>query len=216
MDLMGHPTELIALLFLLAILPFIVIISTSFLKYAITLSLLRNALGLQQVPPNMAIYGLAIILTAYTMAPVISSVGNALAKESIQLTDKDLYSKIRGNVLKPYTDFLEKNTDPKEISFFQAIGPKIWKTPPSEEVSRESLVVLIPAFTLGQLTEAFKIGLLISLPFLAIDLIVSNLLLAMGMMMVSPITISMPFKLLIFILIGGWDILVKQLLLSYQ
>jgi len=87
---------------------------------------------------------------------------------------------------------------------------------PAQSVSKDSLVILIPAFMLSQLTEAFKIGLLINLPFIAIDLIVSNLLLAMGMMMVSPVTISMPFKLLIFLLVGGWDLLIKQLLLSYH
>ena len=214
--MLNHPVELIALLFFMAMLPLLIVVSTSFLKYSITLSLLRNALGLQQVPPNMVIYGLAIILTCYTMAPVITHVSDAVTEKKIQLSDENLFEEVKGAVLKPYTDFLQRNTSQKQINFFESIGAKIWHEPPEKMPPRDSLVVLIPAFAVGQLTEAFKIGLLINLPFIAIDLIVSNLLLAMGMMMVSPVTISMPFKLLVFILVGGWDLLIKQLLLSFQ
>ena len=211
-----HPIALVAVLFLLSMLPLLVIVSTSFLKFAVVLSLLRTALGLQQVPPNMVIFGLAIILSLYTMAPVVVKISDAFSKNEIHLTDDNLFNEIESLILKPYTQFLKNNTNPKEIAFFVLIGPKIWKQSLPVALSKNSLCVLIPAFMVTQLTEAFKVGLLINLPFIAIDLIVSNLLLAMGMMMVSPVTISMPFKLLVFILVGGWDLLIKQLLLSFQ
>lgn len=211
-----HPIELIAVLFLLSLLPLFIIVSTSFLKFAVVLSLLRTALGLQQVPPNMVIYGLAIILSIYTMAPVVVKISDAFSKNEIHLKDEHLFHEVEDLILKPYTQFLKTNTNPQEAAFFMLVGPKIWKESLPIALSKNSLCILIPAFMVTQLTEAFKVGLLINLPFLAIDLIVSNLLLAMGMMMVSPVTISMPFKLLVFILVGGWDLLIKQLLLSFQ
>lgn len=214
--MLDHPVELIVILFLLSMLPLLVVVSTSFLKFAVVLSLLRTALGLQQIPPNMVIYGLAIILTIYTMAPVFVDISDAFSKNKIQITDKNLVSETEDLIMKPYTKFLKNNTNKREIGFFIAIGPRIWKQSLPDVLSPGSLAVLIPAFVLTQLTEAFKVGLLINLPFIAIDLIVSNLLLAMGMMMVSPVTISMPFKLLVFIMVGGWHLLVKQLLLSYR
>lgn len=211
-----QPLSLIVLLFLLSLLPLLVVIGTSFLKIALVLSLLRNALGIQQIPPNMAIYGLALILSIYIMAPLGYNAKEALQNEKLTLDNPALFEKIDRSAIEPYRAFLKKQTDPKNITFFSQTTTRIWPEKIREAVPPDSLFVLIPAFTVSQLTEAFKIGLLLYLPFIAIDLIVSNVLLAMGMMMVSPVTISLPFKILLFVVIGGWERLLTQLILSYQ
>lgn len=216
MDLLNHPVQLIVVLFLLSVLPLFLVMGTSFLKLSIVLSLFRNALGIQQIPPNMAIYGLALILTLFIMAPVGMAVQDNLKKHPVDLSSPDFYSAIDTQILAPYRQFITPQTSKKQILFFSSIGKKIWPTAYQARISENSLVVLVPAFAVSQLIEAFKIGLLLYLPFIAIDLIVSNILLAMGMMMVSPMTISLPFKLLIFVLVDGWEKLLGQLVLSYS
>ena len=187
-----------------------------FLKLSIVLSMLRNALGIQQIPPNMAIYGLALILTMFTMAPVGMAIRDNLAAHPVEWASPDVFHQISEQVIAPYYKFLSHNTSDKQIQFFSQIGHKIWPEQYQHELSKESLLVMVPAFTMSQLIEAFKIGFLLYLPFVAIDLVVSNILLAMGMMMVSPMTIALPFKLLIFILMGGWDKLIGQLMGSFS
>lgn len=211
-----QPLSLIVLLFLLSLLPLFVVIGTSFLKISLVLSLLRNALGIQQIPPNMAIYGLSLILSIYIMAPLGYNAKEALQNEKIALDNPVLFEKLDKSAIGPYREFLQKQTEPQHIAFFSQTTTRIWPEKIREAVPPDSLFVLIPAFTVSQLTEAFKIGLLLYLPFIAIDLIVSNVLLAMGMMMVSPVTISLPFKILLFIVIGGWERLLTQLIISYQ
>lgn len=215
MNVLGHPLQLIALLFMLSIFPLIVVMGTSFLKLSVVFSLLRNALGTQQIPPNIAIYGLALILTMFIMAPVGLTIQDNLEKEPVQLESPQFNRQVETSILAPYREFLKKHTTRDQIRFFASIGYKIWPEQYKERIPETSLLVLMPAFTVSQLIEAFKIGLLLYLPFVAIDLIVSNILLAMGMMMVSPMTISLPFKLLIFVLMGGWEKLLSQLVLSF-
>lgn len=208
-------TELILLLLLLSLMPVLIIMGTSFLKLAVVFALLRNALGIQQIPPNLAMYSLALILTFFIMAPVVAEVQQ-------NLTDipgnekKSILSRLSDNTLDPYRHFLEKHSAETQLHFFRNIARKKWPENIREKVGEHSLLLLMPSFAVSQLIEAFKIGLLLFMPFIAIDLIVSNILLAMGMMMVSPMTISMPFKILIFVLAGGWEQLFQQLLLSYN
>lgn len=216
MPLLDQPLQLILILFILSILPLVLVLGSSFLKIAIVFSLLRNALGIQQTPPNIAIYGLALILTLFTMAPIVLAIQDNLINEPIEIESPEFVYKVEKNILHPYREFLNKNTDPEQQFFFINIGHQVWPEKYHEKIPDESLLILIPAFTVSQLVEAFKIGLLLFLPFIAIDLIVSNVLLAMGMMMVSPMTISMPLKLLIFVLMGGWEKLLKQLILSFS
>ncbi|WP_299493684.1 type III secretion system export apparatus subunit SctR [uncultured Shewanella sp.] len=216
MAILDQPFQLIILLFGLSLLPLFAVMGTSFLKLAIVFAMLRNALGIQQIPPNMAIYGLALVLTLFTMAPIGMAVNDSLEVSPITLDDPQLMSKVDTQVLVPYREFLDRNTSTKQSYFFINVGQKIWPQKYHDILSKESLLVMIPAFALSQLIEAFKIGLLLYLPFIAIDLVVSNILLAMGMMMVSPMTISLPFKLLIFILMGGWEKLVGQLMISFS
>lgn len=215
MDILNTPYQLIVLLFLLGLATLLVVIGTSFLKMAIVLSILRNALGIQQIPPNIAIYALALILTFFIMAPVLLTVQQNYEAEPIDWNSKTLHYEVERVALSPYKNFIEQNTQNKQKKFFTDLGSKIWPQELQENIPDDSLVILIPAFAVSQIVEAFKIGFLLYLPFIAIDLIVSNILLAMGMMMVSPITISLPFKLMIFILVSGWEKLLNQLVLSY-
>lgn len=211
-----QPLSLIVVLFALSLLPLFMVIGSCFLKISLVLSLLRNALGIQQSPPNMAIYGLSLILTLYIMAPLGYNARDALQGDKLDVTSPALYEKLEKDVIDPYRQFLLKHTEPRQIAFFSQTTTRIWPEKLRDVVPADSLFVVIPAFTVSQLTEAFKIGLLLYLPFIAIDLIISNILLAMGMMMVSPVTISLPFKILLFVVIGGWERLLTQLILSYQ
>ena len=215
-NLMDQPILLIGFLVVLSLLPLLIVVGTSFLKLAITFSLLRNALGVQQIPPNMAIYGLALVLTLFIMAPIGMAVSDNMANEPVSLEDPNLFQTIDTKILEPYRKFLQTNTNKMQVTYFSNIGNKIWPAEYKEKISKESLIVLLPAFCISQIVEAFKIGLLLYLPFIAIDLIVSNILLAMGMMMVSPTTISLPFKLLVFILAGGWQALIDKLVVSFS
>ena len=215
MNLLDHPVHLIIVLFALSLLPLFAVMGTSFLKISIVLSMLRTALGVQQIPPNMAIYGLSMILTMFIMAPVGKDIYDNIQVNPISLDSPEILEELNKQVAVPYRAFLTKHSHIKQMNFFSKIGHQIWPQEYHEDLSKDSLVVLIPAFTMSQLIEAFKIGLLIYLPFVAIDIIVSNILLAMGMMMVSPMTIALPFKILIFIMMGGWEKLVTQLMLSF-
>ncbi|MFW7522849.1 type III secretion system export apparatus subunit SctR [Vibrio ostreicida] len=216
MALMDNPIQLIVVLFCMSLLPLFAVMGTSFLKLSIVLSMVRNALGIQQIPPNMAIYGLALILTMFTMAPVGLAIRDNIAAHPIDWASPDLFTQISSQVLAPYQHFLSQNTSDSQIQFFSEIGHKVWPEQYQKELSGDSMLVMLPAFTMSQLIEAFKIGFILYLPFIAIDLIVSNILLAMGMMMVSPMTIALPFKLLVFILMGGWEKLIGQLVVSFS
>ncbi|KVD74119.1 type III secretion system protein SsaR [Burkholderia sp. ABCPW 14] len=216
MNLFDQPLQLIAVLFALSILPLLVVLGTSFLKLSVVFALLRNALGTQQIPPNIALHGLALVLTMFVMAPVGLAIQDNLAEHPVSIDDMDFTQQVEMTILAPYRAFLERNTAPDQVRFFADVGHRTWPEPYRNRIPDDSLIVLLPAFTVSQLIEAFKIGLLLFLPFIAIDLIVSNVLLAMGMMMVSPMTIALPLKLLVFVLIHGWEKLIGQLLLSFS
>lgn len=215
MSLLDHPVQLVVLLSLLSILPLLVVLGTAFLKLAVVFALLRNALGTQQIPPNIAIYGLSLVLTCFIMAPVVFDIEANLAKRPVTLSSPSAVADADAGILVPYRAFLARHTDPRQREFFAGIAADTWPEKHRARIGPDSLLVLMPAFTLSQLAEAFKIGLLLYLPFVVIDLVISNILLAMGMMMVSPMTIALPFKLLVFVMMNGWEQLVRQLLLSY-
>jgi type III secretion protein R len=216
MDKFQDPSSLLMLLVVISLVPFVAIMSTSFVKLAVVFSILRNALGLQSIPPNMAIYGLAIILTVYIMAPVGVQIGQVVQEKQINVSDIQNLKEHLPSLVDPVKQFLKKHTTPNDRQFFLQTAYQLWPAEQAKELNEDSLMVLIPAFTVAELTAAFQIGFLIYLPFLVVDLIVSNILLALGMMMVSPMTISLPFKLLLFVLIDGWAKLIHNLVLSYQ
>jgi type III secretion protein R len=209
------PFTIIIVLTLLALAPFMAVMVTSFIKLVVVLSLVRNALGVQQIPPNMVLNGLAIILTLYIMAPVGHEIYGIF--QPLDLTGKDFktIARVVGKAKEPLKEFLLKHSQKRERQFFVKTAKAIWPAEKSGAVNENDLIVLIPSFTVSELTTAFQIGFLLYLPFVAIDLIVSNILLAMGMMMVSPMTISLPFKLLLFVLLDGWARLIHGLVLTY-
>lgn len=207
--------SLIIALGALALVPFLAVMATSFIKIVIVFSLLRNALGVQQTPPNMALYGVAMVLTLYVMAPVGFEVKEYMDNNPEVVESPERFGELIDNGLKLYLQFLHKNTTETERDFFINKAHELWPEKHAKTLNENSLLVLMPAFTVTQITEAFKIGFLIYLPFLVIDLIVSNILLAMGMMMVSPMTISLPFKLLVFVLLDGWTRLTHGLIAGY-
>ena len=211
---LDHLTLIIAL-GAMALVPFIAVMATSFIKIIVVFSLLRNALGVQQIPPNMALYGIALILTIYIMAPVGYEIKECVDKNPALVESPEKYGELFDGGVVPYQNFLMRNTESREREFFIEQAQELWPEKYSSQLTESSLLVLMPAFTVTQVTEAFKIGFLIYLPFIVIDLIVSNILLAMGMMMVSPMTISLPFKLLLFVLLDGWVRLTHSLVLTF-
>ena len=209
------PFYLIVLLVLLSLAPFMAIMVTSFIKLVVVLSLVRNALGIQQIPPNMVINGMAIILTLYIMAPVGHEVFDILQQENITNREYATVRQAADRAKEPFRKFLLKHSQESERLFFVKSAKAIWPEGRSKDLKNDDFLILIPAFTVSELTSAFQIGFLLYLPFIAIDLVVSNVLLAMGMMMVSPMTISLPFKLLLFVLLDGWARLIHGLILTY-
>jgi len=213
---MVDPIAMIAGMALLALAPFILMMTTSFIKLVVVLNLVRNAMGVQQAPPNMALNGLALILTFYIMAPVAFETWE-LVQQNPPSSPMTLESALEtADLVKgPLQAFLARHANQNSAEFFVRTAHKLWPKKFAEKLDRESLLVLIPAFAITELTRAFEIGFLLYLPFIVIDLVISNILLAMGMMMVSPMTISLPFKLLLFVLLDGWTKLLEGLVLSY-
>jgi type III secretion protein R len=203
----------------IALAPFVAVMITSFTKLVVVLSLLRNALGLQQVPPNVVVNGLAIILSIYVMYPVATAIQDAVAFEIEQQSDEkfslDRLMTLAELGKAPLTTFLSKHANEAEQAFFLGTARRLLPEEQAKLIRPDDLLVLVPAFTVSELTAAFEIGFLIFLPFLVIDLIVSNILLALGMMMLAPTMVSLPFKLLLFILISGWTQLIHGLVLTY-
>ena len=209
------PGSALVVVIALAIAPFFAVMVTSFTKIVVTLSLLRNALGLQQVPPNIVLNGLALILSLYVMYPVGQRMQDAIvARPAAANTESTLMTAVDAGK-EPLRDFLLKHSDPRERVFFLKTAQRVGDPNRAAEMSDRDFVVVIPSFVVKELSLAFQIGFLIFLPFLVIDLVISNILLAMGMMMLSPTTISLPFKLLLFVLVDGWVKLSHGLVLSY-
>jgi type III secretion protein R len=210
------PGSALVVVIALALAPFFAVMVTSFTKIVVTLSLLRNALGLQQVPPNIVLNGLALILSLYVMYPVAQRMQDAIVANpaATSSTESTLMASVNAGK-EPLRDFLIKHSDPRERTFFLKTAQRVGDKGHAAEMTDRDFVVVIPSFVVRELSLAFQIGFLIFLPFLVIDLVISNILLAMGMMMLSPTTISLPFKLLLFVLVDGWVKLSHGLVLSY-
>ena len=213
------PVVLIVVLGALSLAPFVLITMTSFVKISVVLSLLRSALGTQQSPPNQVITGLAFILTIFVMTPVVQDIYTAigsLPETSTLISESNirvLYDAAKKGQ-EPLKAFLIKHCHDRDRLLFFELSKRMTKGDTSY-LYPGSFRVIIPSFVTSQLKEAFQIGFLLFIPFLIIDMIVANILTSMGMTMLSPVTISLPFKLLIFVLVDGWYLLVKGLVLSY-
>ena len=216
------PFSLIALFVGLSLVAFVAMVATSYLKIVVVISLIRNALGIQSIPPNMVVNALAMILTFYIMAPVLGGGWGILSKELEARRTEPAAQVLRetdaaAKATEPYREWLSARTDARSRQFFVSTAEQLWaKGDEPAKVDPESFYILIPSFCVSELSKAFQIGFLVYLPFIAIDIIISNILLAMGMMMVSPVTISLPFKLLLFVMVNGWTLLIQGLVKGYM
>ncbi|OPA94127.1 EscR/YscR/HrcR family type III secretion system export apparatus protein [Pseudomonas fluorescens] len=209
------PLVLALLLGAMSLMPMLLIVCTAFLKIVIVLMITRNAIGVQQVPPSMAINAIALAATLFIMAPVGYEIAQIVKVTPLDLANVQTMQQTGLEAIKPLRAFMLRNVDPDVLTHLLENTARMWPAQMAQEVQREDLILLIPAFVLSQLQSGFEIGFLIYIPFIVIDLIVSNLLLALGMQMVSPMTISLPLKLLLFVLVSGWSRLLDSLFLSY-
>ncbi len=253
----SNPVVMVIVLGALSLAPFVIVMLTSFAKISVVLSILRNALGTQQVPPNQIITGLAFILSIFIMVPVVRQMYDAAGAFS---SSKEIFSEASVKSVydaskkakEPLRHFLSKHAQAKDRELFmdlamrleysaaektpaptsQASNPQtpsatpatpapavaqssIQSAPTVEKLDKDDFQVLMPAFVTSQLKEAFEVGFLIFIPFIVVDMVVANILLAMGMQMLSPSVISLPFKLLLFVVVDGWFLIVRGLVLSY-
>jgi type III secretion protein R len=208
--------SLIAIAFFIGLVPLAAVVITSFLKITVVLGLLRNAMGVQQVPSNMVINGIAIIVSAYIMAPIgMDALDSMQAKQQSASAPQRMVETINA-VKEPYRAFLKKHAHEKEKQFFLRSAAAVWPAERAKALKDDDLLVLAPAFTLSELSDAFRVGFLLYMAFVIIDLILANILLALGLSQLSPTTISIPFKLLMFVVMDGWSVLMHGLVLSYK
>jgi len=201
--------ELIYLMTLITLLPSLVIMMTSFTRYIIALSFLRNAVGTQQTPPNMVLVGIALFLTLFTMGPVITQVNETAYTpyKNGEITQEQFFDIAQD----PLKDFMLRQTKQSSLSMFCEMADVDYPQT-NEEAMDLPMRIIVPSFMTSELTAAFKIGLLLYIPFLLIDIIVSSTLMSMGMIMLPPSMISTPFKLLLFITLNGWELLFSTLI----
>ncbi|AKK66977.1 type III secretion system export apparatus subunit SctR [Xanthomonas translucens] len=208
--------SLLLLVVLLALLPFAAMVITSYTKIVVVLGLLRNAIGVQQVPPNMVLNGVALIMSCFVMAPVgmeamrIARAGGGTApgtSEVVVMMDA---------ARQPFKRFLLAHTREREKAFFMHSARQIWPKDQADALKPDDLIVLAPAFTMTELTDAFRIGFLIYLAFIVVDLVIANALMALGLNQVTPTNVAIPFKLLLFVALDGWSTLLHGLILTYR
>lgn len=202
--------KLLIILTILTLLPSIIIMMTSFTRIIVVFSFLKNALGAQQSIPNQILIGLALFLTIFIMQPVYSEINNNAFKPFMENTITQDEAMEAGS--KPLREFMLKQTRQKDLELFIETS-KLDK----EEITRDNipLTVVIPAFAISELKTAFQIGFLLFLPFLIIDMVVASVLMSMGMFMVPPVMVALPFKLLLFVMVDGWYLMVKSLIMSF-
>lgn len=202
--------KILALLTVLSLAPAILVLMTSFTRIVVVLSFVRSALATQQTPPNQVLIGLALFLTFFTMAPVFSQVNQEAIQPYIrgEITQQEALQ-IGGE---PVKEFMLKQTRVKDLALFVKIG-KVERPARMEDTPFH---VLIPAFVISELKTAFEMGFLIYIPFIIIDMVVASILMSMGMFMLPPVIISLPFKLLLFVMVDGWHLVVKSLIESFN
>lgn len=200
----------VVVLSLLAVVPAVLVSMTSFIRIVIVLSMVRHAFGMPETPPNPVLISLALFLTAFTMSPTLSALNESALKPLLAGTASVEEVMAKGSV--PLRDFMLRQTRDSDIEAIYAIA----KTPVPDRPEQVEILKLAPAFILNELRVAFTIGFVILLPFLLIDLVVSAILLSLGMMMVPPATISLPIKILMFVLIDGWSLILQGVLGSFR
>jgi type III secretion protein R len=211
------PAVTIPLLFVLGLLPVAMVMLTSYTKIVVVFAILRNAIGLQGVPPNLVTNGLALVLTWYVMYPVGMQMLTAMdidpkeprlpALSTMQALDK---------AKEPLRGFLDKHAHEREREFFTDAARRLMGEETAAQIGPKDFVILVPSFAISELTEAFLIGVLIALPFLVVDLVVANVMMALGMQMMTPTMVSLPLKLLLLVLLDGWARLSHALVITYR
>src|SRR5215467_5063111 len=181
------------------LIPLFVVTMTGFLKIAVVMFLIRNALGIQQTPPNLVLYAIALILTIYVTSPLMGSIYARANAHAVDFNSVESLTEMANEVKQPVRTELMRFAQPRERKFFLSATQRIWPQEARADLKDDDLLILLPAFVSSELTRAFEIGFLLYLPFLVIDLVVSNILMAMGMIMVSPTLISVPLKLFLFV-----------------
>ncbi|MBU3180633.1 flagellar type III secretion system pore protein FliP [Clostridium psychrophilum] len=221
--------KLLLLLTVLTLLPSIVIMSTSFVRIIIVLSLFKNAIGLQQAIPKEVIIGLALFLTFFTMAPTFTKVNNEALTPYLNNKITQQVAIDKGS--KPMRDFMLRQTRAKDLKLFLDVG-KLQNTVKNQVDAKGKVILtngkpkltydnvplyaVVPSFLISELRRSFEMGFLLFIPFMIIDIVTGSILMAMGMMMLPPVMISLPFKLLLFIMVDGWNLLVKSLIMSFS
>ena len=215
LQLAGHarsslPLDVLAALTLLSVAPFILVLCTSFVRIVVVLSLVRSAIGASSLPPNTVLTGLALVLTFVIMSPTFEAIH---AQALVPYTAGHMsQSAFLDRASAPLRAFMLRQTKLKDVDVFARVAHR----PPAEPAAQAPLTVLIPAFVVGELRAAFAIGLALYLPFVAIDLAVSAILMGLGMMMLSPPVISLPCKLLLFVLVDGWAVVCNGVVQSFS
>jgi len=209
-------TGLLIIIVAIGLLPFVAMVVTSYAKIVVVLGLLRNALGVQQVPPNMVLNGIAVLVSVYVMAPVGIAAAKTLESQQVATQTSQVLLQAFGAAREPFRAFLVKHAQEREKRFFLRSASRIWPKAEADQLKDDDLTVLAPAFTLTELTDAFKIGFLLYVAFIVIDLIIANILLAMGLNQVSPTNVAIPFKLLLFVVMDGWSTLIHGLVITYR
>lgn len=216
--------SLIVLLSFATLLPFVVASGTCYVKFSIVLVLVRNALGIQQVPSNMVLNSIALILSIFVMMPVTQHAYTYLQQQPLDMMDPNSVNAFIDGGLGHYKQYLKRYADPDLVNFFESAQKARMKGEQDEPgVTQEaqpatldnSLFALLPAYALTEIKNAFRIGFYLYLPFVVIDLVVSSVLLALGMMMMSPVTISVPIKLILFVAMNGWTLICKGMVMQY-
>ncbi|RJF96894.1 EscR/YscR/HrcR family type III secretion system export apparatus protein [Noviherbaspirillum cavernae] len=204
------------LLGLLSLIPLLIVTTTSFLKISLVLLVLRNAIGVQQVPPTLAIYGISLALSIFVMAPTVQEIGKHAM--NIEVAGKARSAPVieqAQQAFEPLRMFMLKYSRPDQRELFLASAKKLWPKDAADQAKSSDALILIPAFVVSELQTGYEIGFLIYIPFVVIDLLISNLLMALGMQQMSPQTITIPLKLLLFTLVDGWGKLLNALAMSY-
>lgn len=211
-----HPLALLALLGLLSLLPLLAIATTSYLKLSVVLVLVRNALGVQQAPTTLALNAIALITTLFIMTPTLSAcVDRARAVTAIPASGAAQIDAAL-EVVEPLKRFVLRNGSERQRARFLELAQRTWPDTARTSARADDWSIAVPAFVVSELQSAFEIGLLLFVPFVALDILVSNVLLAMGMQMVPPTIVALPLKLLLFVLADGWGKLLHALVLSYR
>lgn len=202
--------KLLIFLTLLSLVPAFLMMMTSFTRIVVVLSFLRSALGTQQTPPNQVLIGLALFLTVFIMSPIYTDVN----KNAIQpyLANQLTYEQATDQALKPLRQFMVRQTREKDLGLFLSVA----KMDKPKNVDEVPLSVIVPAFVISELKTAFQIGFILFIPFLVIDMVVASTLMSMGMFMLPPVMVALPFKLLLFVMVDGWYLVVKSLVESFR